>query len=496
MLRVKQYSISKKLTWMNMMVSGIALLLACVAFFAYDLYTFRASIVRNLSVQTQIIGSNTVSALVFNDTRSAENTLSALKASSHISYAAIYSPDSRYFAGYRRTPDEENLVLPSIPAGQTQAYWFHSRQIDLVSSIIFQEKLVGYVYIRSDLGAIDKRLKSYTLIALGVLLVSLMVALAVSNMARRVISEPVARLANTVRVVSHEKNYSIRAVPTDHRDEISTLIEAFNEMLQQIQERDTALRQAHGELELRVQERTRQLGAANKELEAFAYSVSHDLRAPLRSIDGFSQAILEDYSEKLDDSGKDQLRRVRAATQRMAVLIDDLLNLSRVTRSEMQREKLILGAVAKSVAEELKKTAPERHAEFVIEDGPTVEGDPRLLRVAMENLLGNAWKYTSGHARARIEFGIDRNNGQAVYFVRDDGAGFDPRYAARLFGAFQRLHSAREFPGTGVGLATVQRIIHRHGGEIWAEAEVEKGATFYFTLSGAQERKSGEGKSL
>lgn len=225
-----------------------------------------------------------------------------------------------------------------------------------------------------------------------------------------------------------------------------------------------------------------ELATVNKEMEAFSYSVSHDLRAPLRSIDGFSQALLEDYADTLAAQGKDYLQRVRAATQRMGLLIDDLLSLSRVTRSEMKPEAVNLSALAGTIAVELQKTQPERQVEFAIAAGLTAKGDARLLRVALENLLGNAWKYTSKHPLARIEFGVTPKDGTQVYFVRDDGAGFDMAYADKLFAPFQRLHSPGEFPGSGIGLATVQRIIHRHGGGIWAEGEVGKGATFYFTL--------------
>ncbi len=229
--------------------------------------------------------------------------------------------------------------------------------------------------------------------------------------------------------------------------------------------------------------RTAQLEAANEELDAFSYSVSHDLRAPLRSIDGFSQALLEDGADRLDDQGKEHLHRIRAATQRMGLLIDDLLNLSRVTRAEIHPGKLDISALARSIAAELQKTQPERRMEFRIEDGLETTADARLLRLVLENLLGNAWKFTSKHPSARIEFGETHLNGARAYFVRDDGAGFDPAYAGKLFGAFQRLHAVTEFPGTGVGLATVQRIIHRHGGRVWAEGAVERGATFYFTLA-------------
>jgi light-regulated signal transduction histidine kinase (bacteriophytochrome) len=224
------------------------------------------------------------------------------------------------------------------------------------------------------------------------------------------------------------------------------------------------------------------LAAANKELEAFSYSVSHDLRAPLRGIDGFSQALLEDYPDRLDEQGKDYLQRVRSATQRMGALIDDMLSLSRVTRSEMKRETVDLSALAQSITEELQTTQPERRAEFVIASGLTASGDARLLQVLLVNLLDNAWKFTGKHPQARVEFGCTQVEGEPAYFVRDDGAGFDMTYADKLFGTFQRLHTEAEFPGTGIGLATVQRIVHRHGGRVWAEGKVEEGATFHFTL--------------
>jgi len=237
------------------------------------------------------------------------------------------------------------------------------------------------------------------------------------------------------------------------------------------------------ELEQRVITRTAQLEAANKELEAFSYSVSHDLRAPLRAIDGFSQALLEENAGQLDDAGQDYLRRVRAATQRMGTLIDDLLALSRVARVELRRENVALTELARAIVSELAERDPERRVEFVAEDDFNVDGDSRLLRVVLENLLGNAWKFTQERSKAKIELGQETKDGSPVFFVRDNGAGFDMAYVDKLFGAFQRLHPASEFPGTGVGLATVQRIIHRHGGRVWAEGKVDHGATFYFTIA-------------
>ncbi len=229
-------------------------------------------------------------------------------------------------------------------------------------------------------------------------------------------------------------------------------------------------------------ERRVELEAANQELEAFAYSVSHDLRAPLRAIDGFSQVLAEDFSEKLGPEGQSPLLRIRAATKRMGHLIDDLLKLSQVTRAEIRRERVNLSSLARRAAEEAQRREPERSVEITVAEGAVVEGDPRLLALVLENLIGNAFKFTGKKPDPRVEFGIDRGGASPVYFVKDNGAGFDMAYAGKLFGAFQRLHAATEFQGTGIGLATVQRILHRHGGRVWVEAAVDQGATFYFSL--------------
>ncbi len=253
--------------------------------------------------------------------------------------------------------------------------------------------------------------------------------------------------------------------------------------------KDAARRERERENERLTEElarRARDLLTVNRELEAFSYSVSHDLRSPLRSIDGFGQALVEDCAAELPQVGHEHVRRIRAATQRMAQLIDDLLQLSRVTRTEMHRERVDLSRIATEITAELARAEPGRRVAVEIAAGLAAEGDPRLLRLALENLLRNAWKFTSGHPAARIVFGRCEREGEEAFFLQDDGAGFDMAHAAKLFGAFQRLHGTNEFPGTGIGLATVQRIVHRHGGRIWAEGEVERGAKFTFTLPGGR----------
>jgi light-regulated signal transduction histidine kinase (bacteriophytochrome) len=242
------------------------------------------------------------------------------------------------------------------------------------------------------------------------------------------------------------------------------------------------VRQFNVELEARVASRTAELAALNKELEAFSYSVSHDLRAPLRSIEGFGRLLEQDCAAQLDDAGKDYVQRMCRAAQRLASLIDDLLDLTRINRAEIRPEDVDLSVLAREIAEELRQGAPQRRVAVSIEDGLRARGDPRLLRIALQNLLDNAWKYSSKIENARVDFGCDMATGQPVYFVRDNGAGFDMAYAGKLFKPFQRLHDPREFEGTGIGLSIVHRIVTRHEGRIWAKAGKGEGATFFFTL--------------
>jgi signal transduction histidine kinase len=481
MTESKPTSLSGRLTRLSVLVTATGLLLACAAFVAYDFVSIRNALVSNLSIQAQVLGSSSVAALMFNDRASAENTLGALRAAPNVVAASVYTAEGVSFAAYRRDPAIRVPARMTLPNGDREAHWFDRGDVMLVDSIAFQGKLAGYIFIESDLELFWARMRRYLLISVCVLVGALVVAVGVSTQLRREILRPIESLAEVARHVSQERNYSVRAGGNPPA-ELAVLVEAFNDMLAQIELRDRGLREAHDELERRVEQRTGELAAANKELESFSYSVSHDLRAPLRSIDGFSLALLQDYGDLLNADARNYLERVRAGTRRMGVLIEDMLNLARVTRAEMRRERVNLSAMAHAILADLRKGEHSRRVECVIEENVEAEGDAPLLRVALDNLLGNAWKYTSRHPCARIEFGEVRTNGARVFYVRDDGAGFDPAYAGKLFGAFQRLHGSAEFPGTGVGLATVQRIVHRHGGRIWAESEVEKGATFYFTV--------------
>ena len=265
---------------------------------------------------------------------------------------------------------------------------------------------------------------------------------------------------------------------------------SIRNLQKQLQQQNECLQQEicdRIKIEQQLQIRTAQLETANQELEAFSYSVAHDLRNPITSINGYIWVLEEEYAYLLDEDGKHYLERVRIATERMEQLIDDILRLSQVTKSKMQFDTVDLSRIAKEIVISLRQTSKEREVEFIIPEGIVAQGDEQLLKIVLENLLCNAWKYTRNKPRARIEFGvfqqgINTQSSVDTYFVRDDGAGFDMAKADKLFGAFSRLHGKNEFEGTGIGLATVQRIVHRHGGKIWADGEVNKGATFYFTL--------------
>ena len=361
-----------------------------------------------------------------------------------------------------------------------------SLRLVLTRAIFLDGKPVGYVYIRSDLTEIDKRLKRYGAIALVVLLLSLGAGLIVSALFRRAVALPIVQLADVARKVSQQKNYSVRATPSNERDEVALLVEAFNEMLAQIESRDDELLKAHDELETRVADRTRELVVANHELEAFSYSVSHDLRGPVDATEWIHVCVAEGVWGEVR-SQREGVGRTHqefgtandAADRRPAESFAGIEPGNGARTGGFERDGAVdRGGIVPQPAGAESGLCYRRRWNG--------GWDPRLLTIVMENLLRNSWKYTSLHATAKIEFGSKARDGKTIYYVRDDGAGFDPRSAERLFQPFQRLHPAAEFPGNGIGLATVQRIIRRHGGEIWAEGQVDHGATFYFSLEPAR----------
>ena len=334
----------------------------------------------------------------------------------------------------------------------------------------------------------DSRLQVYGAIVLVVLASSFLVAYFLSFWAQKRITAPILQLAEVASAISEHKDFSVRA-KKQSPDEIGSLTDAFNEMLSQIAARDAALRsssenlrQAQGELEHRVELRTSELAESNRELEAFTYSVSHDLRAPLRHINAYAQMLEEEHGGALTPEGKKYLARIRLGAKNMGMLVDDLLNLARVGRQELTLQSADLNEILENVMAELKQELSGREVVWEIEDLGSAMCDPGLIRQVFTNLLSNAIKYSRQRSPAKIQVGRKNEKALTIYFVRDNGVGFNMKYASKLFGVFQRLHRAEDFEGTGVGLATVERIIRKHGGRIWADAELDKGATFYFTL--------------
>jgi signal transduction histidine kinase len=482
----------------------IALLVSSGAMVAFNLQHYRGDVAEALNIQAELVARAITPALQFGDQVSAQSYLQLFELQPNVVEAAVYNEKGRLFVHYQ-LESTSRMLRDMIPGAD--GIRADGNTLLIHKRIIFEDEIIGIVLVRMNYDLFSKTAGNMA-IAVVSMAFAVLVAFALSLHFNNSVIGPLLSLTGLARQLAETKDYSLRAEKKSS-DEIGYLVEAFNEMLDEVvngrrhlersneelklevqerREAEIALKgsenevlRLNAELEQRVQDRTFQLELANKELESFSYSVSHDLRSPLRAIDGFSQALLEDYGEQIDDMGRDYLGRVRAAAQKMGNLIDDMLKLSRVSRAEMNLQKVDLSAMAENIWEDLHQDSI-RDAKIKITSGLTAFCDPHLMRIALTNLLNNAWKYTSKIPAAKIEFGMRLNASDAAFFVQDNGAGFDMTYADKLFGAFQRMHTAGEFPGTGIGLATVKRVVSRHGGRVWADAALNKGATFYFTL--------------
>jgi signal transduction histidine kinase len=465
-------------------VTAISLMLVGAGQLVRERQGFERQMEQRLTLLADVIGLNSTAALAFNDSVAATEILGALESDKQIIAGALYDTRNLLFARYVRSDVEAPFLDVAPNVGRPT---FDGGMAAITRTVKYKGQPVGKVHLLADTSEWSDTLWDYVGVVGVLFVVVLTVGLFVSNWLQRLITGPIIDLAQLMRRIGQERDFSRRAVKRGD-DELGVLVDGFNGMLDEIAKgraeiehgRDE-LHKLNEQLEQRVAERTTQLETANKELEAFSYSVSHDLRAPLRSIDGFSRVLLDEHSKALNADGRDSLERVRRAAQRMGMLIDDLLKLARVTRAEPNREDVDLSALGREVAGGLQSQNPDRRVQILVMPGLRVHGDARLLRIALENLLGNAWKFTGQRKEARIELGMTTNSAP-VYFVRDNGAGFDMAYASKLFAPFQRLHAVEEFPGTGIGLATVQRIINKHGGRIWAESAVDQGTSFFFTL--------------
>jgi signal transduction histidine kinase len=480
----RNYSIAKKLTAINLLVSAAALLLACMAFFTYDLYTFRINIVRNLGIQSEIIGENAVSALVFNDPQSAANTLAALQASPHIFYAEVYDSAGHPFAGYWREHAGEALPLPQVAARQQRAHWFDRDQVSVIHPVLFQNKRIGTVFIRSDLTSMTARLKSYGLIIFVVLLGSLWVALLVSRKFRGIVSDPVMSLAETARIVSREKNYSIRAIAAGNRDEVSTLIEAFNQMLEQIQERDKALQRAHDELEGRVEERTAELAVAQENLRALSGRLLRMRDDERRNIarelhDGSGQVLAalamnlsimqgeaESWGPKAQKIVSDSLELARA-------ILKDLRTMSYLLHPPLLDETGLESALRWFVQGFSERSSILVDLQLAQEIGRL----SRELETAVFRIIQESLTNIHRHSRSSSAFiGVSRDAKRIRLEIRDNGKGFP---------------SAGDRVGAGVGIQGMQERVRQLQGEF----EIRSDASGTTVIASFPAQEPGDGKS-
>ena len=435
-----------------LVIVGLILLLVSVVLVARDVAFARSE------AESEVLGFAETSAVAIQFTPAAEMEVYLTGILKHpaISMATVYSANGPRTT--RRRPQQSESS-------------FSTRLVPRFKEPIVACRAVGEttLCLEGDSGHYQKRLAALIVphaILLGASAILLVVAIALARGGNR---QQISELNRILRGAAEENNYSLRAPAA--KGEMGELSGSINGLLEQMHQRDLMLRR-----------RTTELENVNKEVEAFSYSVSHDLRGPLASIDGFSEALREYCGDQLDESGKEYVNWIREAVTQMTNLITGLMQMSRVTRADMTRTRVDLSEIAQSIAQSLRQRAPSRTVDFRIEPELIVEGDPRLLHAVLENLMSNAFKFTSKKDDATITVGKTIEGDRRAYFVRDNGAGFDSTQAARMFTAFQRLHASTDFEGTGIGLATVKRIIERHGGAIWADGEVGKGATFFFTL--------------
>jgi signal transduction histidine kinase len=455
---------------------GITLFLTCAAFFGYQYLNFRQSYLSQLSKTGHIIASNSTAALAFESYDDANEILASLKADPHIIGACLYDAQGRIFAKY-----PPGLTDASFPGSAgSEGYRSGSSIFEGFQPVVQEDKRLGTLYLRTDNKAMYELFYYYSVIALGVFAFSLFVGFLISKQLQQAITKPILALAETSRAISQNRDYSVRATKISN-DESGLLTDAFNQMLAQIDEQNTEILSLNQNLEDKIKERTSQLQEVNNELEAFSYSVSHDLRAPLRAISGHASILERKYESAIDGEGKRLLERMKYNAARMGTLIDDLLAFARLGRLEIEKTKVPMRVLFGQVLTELNRNT-EHNAEVRIHELLPAYADFSLMEHVITNLLSNAIKYSSKKKNPMVEVRSERKNGEIIYCVSDNGAGFDMQYANKLFGVFQRLHTADEFTGTGVGLAIVQRIINKHGGNVWAEGKVGEGATFYFSL--------------
>lgn len=455
---------------MQVLTSFIVLGLCCTFFVITDVRDYKDRKAESISAIAQVIGSNTISAIQFLDTAVASEKLSQLRIETDILNASILDKTNNVFASYTKMGAKDFHFKPTTN-GISNKTEFSGSHLFAYSKIARNEENLGTVCLRVELTELTNIISEKIRIAIILFIVGVILALLIAIIFQRSISVPILNLASTMQQVTQSGNYKNR-VQVKGEDEVNTLSCAFNTMLEEIEKR-----------EMHIKQRTAELETANKEMESFSYSVSHDLRAPIRAINGFAKIIEKQYVSQLDDEGKNLLNTITAEASRMGQLIDDLLAFSRLGKKEIQKAKVGMTELAKEVVNEILKLEAEKYKAIItIDQLPSADCDRVLIKQVFVNLISNALKFSSQNPEPAIHIGSYPEPDSIVYYIRDNGVGFDMKFYDKLFGVFQRLHNPDEFPGTGIGLAIVKRIIIRHGGKVWAEGKVNQGATFYFSL--------------
>lgn len=480
MTRFKDLPIRTKLISFIMISTLLSVFILSSVFIAQRYQSFKAQITDEFSAIAQIIADRSNAAILFEDEQALGETLSSLALHPQVMLACTFNSENILLAEYFKQTSEESAICP--PQLITIHDQFNEDYFQITEPINFNGDIAGHIYIQASTSKLVDDVLATTASALSLSTLIILLAFIFAKYIQRFISNPLIELQHATDRVSLERE-TVMELTKHNDDEIGSLVESFNRMIKTIATQNQIILKHTENLEQKVNERTKELALANKELEAFSYSVSHDLKAPLRTIEGFSLALEEDYGHLLDETARHYLSRVRAGSVKMSQLISNLLQLSRVTRLELNKQTIDLGLLAHKILNNLQEEDNQRDAQIHIQEDLHTTGDPVLIEILLDNLIENAWKYSQKEPLSIIEFGSHSHLGNIIFYIKDNGAGFNMKYANQLFKPFNRLHSAEEFDGTGIGLATVSRIIERHHGKIWVNSEQDIGTTFYFTLS-------------